>query len=87
LAGAMQIIVNISVNTFLQDQAADNMRGRVVSLYQMAMYSGISIGALLTGFMVSKFSITEAFLVNAGFAVVVQAWCFWRLTPRTALVP
>ena len=87
LAGAMQIIVNISVNTFLQEQAADNMRGRVVSLYQMAMYSGISIGALLTGFMVARLSITEAFLVNAGLVFVLQVWCFWRLnhkaTPAT----
>ena len=87
-AGAMQIIVNISVNTFLQEHAADAQRGRVVSLYQMAMYSGISIGGLLTGFMVAKSSIVDALLVNAGFAFVLQVWCFGkshRLVKGTAL--
>jgi len=83
LAGAVQIIVNISVNTFLQEHAADNMRGRVVSLYQMAMYSGISIGALLTGFIVAKTNITEAFLMNAVLAVILQAWFLSRLLRKT----
>ena len=73
-AGAIQIIINISINTFLQENAADNMRGRVASLYQMAMYSGISIGALLTGFMVSEFGIAHAFLANGALAAVSQVW-------------
>ena len=73
-AGACQIIINISANTFLQENAAGNARGRVASMYQMAMYSGGSVGALLTGTMVSKFSITDAFLLNGSLAVVFQCW-------------
>lgn len=78
LAGAAQIIINISVNAFLQEKAADNLRGRVVSLYQLSMYSGISIGALLTGFMVTEFSITTAFLLNGSLAMVFQVWLLFK---------
>jgi len=78
-AGATQIATNISINSFLQENAADNNRGKVASLYQLAMYSGVAIGALLTGFIVSQFSIADAFLLNGGLAVVVQVWLLWRL--------
>jgi len=74
LAGAAQITVNISINAFLQENAANNMRGRVVSLYQLAMYSGLAIGALLTGFIVEKFSIAHTFLINGSLAVLFQVW-------------
>ena len=82
-AGAIQIIINISVNTFLQENAADSKRGRVASLYQMAMYSGISIGALLTGFMVSEFSITDALLLNGTLAAICQVGLLWVKLHKT----
>ena len=78
LAGAAQIIINISINAFLQENAVDNLRGRVASLYQLAMYSGISIGALLTGFIIAKFSIANAFLLNGALAVIFQVWLSWK---------
>ena len=84
LAGTAQILVNISVNAFLQENATDNLRGRVASLYQLAMYSGVAIGALLTGFMVSEFNISDAFLLNGSLAVVFQLFFVWKKAHKVA---
>ncbi len=73
LAGITQIAANISANTFLQENAADNLRGRITSLYQLAMYSGLSIGTLFTGFMVSRLGIVPAFVINGSIAVIIQS--------------
>lgn len=78
LAGAAQITINISVNAFLQENAADAQRGRVVSLYQLAMYSGISLGALLTGLVVAEFNIADALLLNGCLAAIFQVWFLWK---------
>jgi predicted MFS family arabinose efflux permease len=78
MAGITQIGTNILINTFLQENAADHNRGRYTSLYQLAMYSGLSIGALLTGFIVSGFGIATAFVINGSLAVIIQAVLLWR---------
>ena len=72
-AGAALTSVNISVNTLLQENAADNFRGRVASLYQLTLYGGISLGALVTGFAVSKLNISTALIINGSLAVAIQA--------------
>ena len=85
LAGAAQIAINIIINTLLQENAADNNRGRVASLYQLAMYSGISFGALLTGFVVSEFSIADALLLNGTLSVIFQFWSLRKQTHEPAV--
>ena len=78
LAGAALTISNISVNTFLQENSTNLIRGRIASLYQLAMFGGLSIGALVTGFTVSQFSISTAFVINGTCAVLFQSWLLWR---------
>lgn len=53
LAGAAMTISNTSANALLQASASPHLLGRTVSLYMIAMSSGISIGAVLTGATVS----------------------------------
>jgi MFS family permease len=77
-AGATLTATNISINSFLQENADNQIRGRVASLYQLALYGGISIGALATGFSVSKLNISTALAINGGLAVVFQACLLWR---------
>ena len=82
-SGASQIAVNILINTYLQEKADDDKRGRVASLYQLAMSSGVAIGAFLTGLIVSKYSITSAFLLNGALAVGFQFWLLvWQMRSR-----
>lgn len=77
IAGAMLTTSNIGVITFLQQNANNSIRGRIVSLYQLALAGGISMGALLTGFTVSQFSIETAFLINGSMAVALQSFVLW----------
>ncbi len=78
LAGASLTGSNISINTFLQENIANNIRGRIVSLYQLALSGGISIGALITAFTVSQFDISTALAINGILAIVFQVWLLWR---------
>jgi len=71
-AGASLTAGNISVNTFLQENSANTARGRLVSLFQLALSGGLSLGALLTGFIVARFSISTALAVNGSLAFIFQ---------------
>jgi len=73
-AGAALTTTNISINTFLQANATNNIRGRIASMFQLALSGGIAIGALLTGFTVSQFNISNALIINGIFAIVFQLW-------------
>ena len=76
LAGASFTASNINVNTFLQESAVNSVRGRIAGLYQLAIAGGISIGALLTGFIVSQFNISYAFALNGILALCFQVWIY-----------
>jgi len=78
ISGAALTASNIAVNIFLQENILNTIRGRVVSLYQLALSGGISIGALLTGFVVTQLNISTALIINGTLAIVFQVWLFWK---------
>jgi MFS family permease len=88
-AGATLTASNISINTSLQEDVEEKIRGRIVSLYQLALSGGIAMGALFTGFMVTKFNISIALLINGIFAVILQVWLLWKQlkAPVTQIIP
>jgi len=77
VAGTALTTANIAVNIFLQETATNNIRGRVASLYQLSLYGGISIGGLLTGFVVSGLGVSTALLINGALAFVLQLCLLW----------
>ena len=78
ISGAALTASNIAVNIFLQENILNTIRGRVVSLYQLALSGGISIGALLTGFVVTQLNISTALVINGILAIIFQVWLFWK---------
>jgi len=78
ISGAGLTASNIAVNVFLQEDILNTIRGRVVSLYQLALSGGISMGALLTGFVVTQLNISTALIINGILAIVFQIWLFWK---------
>ena len=74
LAGTALTVSNVSANSFLQQIAGNHSRGRMASLFQLAIHGGISIGALVTGFTVTKMGISNALILNGTIAVAIQAW-------------
>ena len=88
-AGAAFTASNIAINTALQENIGEHLRGRIISLYQVALSGGISIGALFTGFTVTQFNISTALLINGIFAVILQFWLLWKQikTPALPIIP
>lgn len=81
-AGLAITVSNISVNSYLQENANNHNRGKIVSLYQLALQGGISAGGLLTGFTTSQFGVAQALMMNGALAVGVQGLLLWSGRPR-----
>jgi predicted MFS family arabinose efflux permease len=73
LAGAAMTVSNTAANSLVQTTARPHLLGQTVSLYMLALRGGISIGALLTGALVSALGVKQALLLDGLAAVVVQA--------------
>jgi len=63
ICGAMLLAVFTSISSLVQLIAPDNMRGRVISVYNVAFRGGMPVGSLVVGALVKQFT-----------APVVLAW-------------
>ncbi len=63
IAGAMLMAVFTTISSLVQMITADSMRGRVMSVYNVAFRGGMPVGSLVVGALVKQFS-----------APVVLAW-------------
>ena len=61
--GAMLLAVFTTISSLVQMITADNMRGRVISVYNVAFRGGMPVGSLVVGALVTEFT-----------APVVLAW-------------
>jgi len=77
-----------STNTMLQTIVDDNMRGRVMSFYAMAMVGSMPIGSFLSGFLAAWIGSAETLLVFSLTSSIATLW-FLRSFPkfRQALRP
>jgi MFS family permease len=77
-----------STNTMLQTVVDDNMRGRVMSFYAMAMVGSMPIGSFLSGFLAAWIGSAETILVFSLTSGIATLW-FLRSFPkfREALRP
>lgn len=55
-SGAMLLAVFTSIGSLVQMIAPDNMRGRVLSVYNVAFRGGMPVGSLLVGALVKQFT-------------------------------
>jgi len=74
MAGFSMSISNTSANSLLQTTASPSLRGQTISLYMLAMGTGISFGNLLTGVSVSRLGVSHALLINGSLAVLAHAF-------------
>jgi len=73
LGGFLLTVANTASNSNLQSRATNHVRGRYASLYQLSFRGGIALGALLTGFVASRFGIVTAFFLNGALAVIFHS--------------
>jgi predicted MFS family arabinose efflux permease len=72
VAGMTMTISNTSLNAFIQSTAPGHLRGRIVSLYMLAMRGGMALGSLATGLSVDLLGVRAGLLLDGSLAIVVQ---------------
>ena len=83
LVGAAMMAVFAMVNSLVQLITTDQMRGRVMSLYNFAFRGGMPMGNLMTGWLVPIFSAPIVLGAN-GVLLVVLALYFFLIQRRVA---
>ena len=77
--GGLSMILSLSsINTLLQTIANDNMRGRVMSFYSMALMGTTPFGNLLAGSMASKIGLNYTLFICGVVTIMVGIWFMWK---------
>lgn len=71
LAGAALVAVFAMVNSLVQLITSDNMRGRVMSVYNVAFRGGMPIGSLTNGALIPVFTAPNVLAVNGGLLILL----------------
>jgi MFS family permease len=77
VTGASWMIQMAATNTIIQTIVPSAMLGRVMSLYAMAFFGGMPVGALLCGGLADAIGPMSTFFA-AGAAVSVAGFVYWR---------
>lgn len=73
VAGGAMVASNTASNAILQSSIDGRIRGRVASLYTLALRGGAPLGSLVTGIVVSHAGVRAALLANGVLALVCHA--------------
>jgi len=71
--GGALVASNTASNSILQSSIDGRLRGRVSSLYTLALRGGAPLGNLVTGVVVSHWGVRTALLINGMLAALCQA--------------
>ncbi len=74
------------INTLLQLQVADEMRGRVLSLYMLTFFGFAPFGNLAMGILAEHWGLSLAIAMSAVVAMLLSA-CVYLLVPRLRRLP
>jgi predicted MFS family arabinose efflux permease len=83
LVGASMMAVFATVNSLVQLITTNEMRGRVMSVYNFAFRGGMPMGNLLSGWLVPLFTAPVVLSLN-GFLLVLMALYFLLVQRRLA---
>jgi predicted MFS family arabinose efflux permease len=83
VVGASMMVVFATVTSLVQLITTNEMRGRVMSVYNVAFRGGMPMGNLLSGWLVPVFTAPVVLGVN-GFLLVLLALYFLVLQRRLA---
>ncbi|MEJ7608446.1 MAG: MFS transporter, partial [Bryobacteraceae bacterium] len=74
LAGAALIAVFAMISSLVQLIAPDEMRGRVMSVYNVAFRGGMPIGSLISGEMISRTSAPVVLVANGVLLILLAGY-------------
>jgi predicted MFS family arabinose efflux permease len=74
LSGAALIAVFATISSLVQLITTDEMRGRVMSIYNVAFRGGMPFGSLTTGWLVPIFTAPAVLAVNGLLLAATALW-------------
>jgi len=80
LSGASMMCVFSMVSSLVQLITANEMRGRVMSVYNVAFRGGMPLGSLITGYLVPIYSAPRVLAVNG--LLLVAVGCYFLVLQR-----
>jgi len=80
--GAAMVASNTAANSILQSSIDGRIRGRVSSLYTLALRGGAPLGSLVTGIATSHWGVRTALFANGALALVCHAALIRRARRR-----
>jgi len=83
LVGASMMAVFATVTSLVQLNVTNEMRGRVMSVYNFAFRGGMPIGNLVSGWLVPLYTAPLVLAVN-GFLLIIVALYFLLAQRRVA---
>jgi MFS family permease len=83
LVGASMMAVFATVTSLVQLSVTNEMRGRVMSVYNFAFRGGMPIGNLVSGWLVPAYTAPVVLGVN-GFLLIMVALYFLLMQRRVA---
>jgi predicted MFS family arabinose efflux permease len=84
VTGMSWMVQMASTNTIIQTIVESDKLGRVMSLYAVAFFAGMPLGALLEGWLADHIGPMNTFLC-AGIAVTGAGFVYMRALPRLRL--
>lgn len=73
------------LNTLVQGLVADDLRGRVMSIYTLTFFGGMPIGALWAGAVAEQFGEPPTVILGALISLAFALFVFWRMPKIRAL--
>jgi len=74
LSGGVMMGVFATVTSLVQLITPDDMRGRVMSVYNVALRGGMPVGSLVVGLLTFRFHAPAVLAVNGALLVLLSAW-------------
>jgi len=74
IAGAAMIVAMATITSLVQLITSDDMRGRVMSVYNVAFRGGMPVGSLVVGSLIPKFTAPVVLSIDGGLLVLLGAY-------------
>lgn len=74
LSGATLLSVFATISSLVQTLTADQMRGRIMSVYNVAFRGGMPFGSLIVGALIKEFSAPRVLAVNGALLVALAVY-------------
>lgn len=83
--GLFALVSLASINAWLQREAPDHARGRIMSLYTMMFFGALPFGSLVAGSAAENFGTSITLAVGGGVCAIASMWFKFARTKKSTI--